>query len=101
MTLPPYGRAISDMVAAGTRPEAFGGGVVAALDWDVAKLWPRFVLPLGEGPATYSLAFCRGLDILMLYRAGHPYRHVAAAKAALENAGAHIVAPVALSRGDE
>lgn len=71
MRLPPYGRALADMVGAGRRPQIFGGAIVAALDWDVAKAWPRFVLPATDDPRSFRLDFCRGLDVLVFYRPEH------------------------------
>jgi len=58
-------------------------------------------LPLGDDPASFNLAFCRGLDILMLYRAGHPFSHVTAARAAIESAGANLLWSVALPGDDQ
>ena len=36
------------------------GAIVAALNWDVAECWPRFVLPPTDDPRTFRLDFCRG-----------------------------------------
>ena len=96
MRLPPHGRVIASMVEAGQRPQIFGGAIVAALDWDIAKLWPRFVLPLTDDPQSFRLDFCRGLDVLLLYRRGHDAAHVNRARDAIVEAGANVVAPVEL-----
>src|SRR4030095_13990591 len=100
MRLPPYGLAIARMVASGQRPLIFGGAIVAALNWDVAELWPRFVLPPCDDPRSFRLDFCRGLDVLMLYRPGHDAAHVKRSRNAVLEAGAHIVAPVELAGDD-
>lgn len=92
--LPPYGRAIVAMLERRERPEIFGGAIVAALAWDIGETWPRIVIP--DEPHQYRLAFARGLDWLVLSRAGHPAYHVAAVVEALQMAGAHVVAPVTL-----
>ena len=96
MKLPPHARALVAMVAAGQRPQIFGGAIVAALDWGVAERWPRFVLPLPDDPHSFRLDFCRGLDVLILYRPGHDAAHVNAARDAIRTAGACIIAPVEL-----
>ena len=100
MRLPPYGTTVAAMVASGQRPLAFGGAIVAALNWDVAELWPRFVLPLSDDPRSFRLDFCCGLDVLVLYRQGHDAAHVNRARDAILKAGAHIVAPVELAEID-
>ena len=96
MNLPPFGRSLADMVAAGQRPQIFNGAIVAALAWDVAEGWPRFVLPATDDPHSFRLDFCRGLDVLVLYRLGHDAAHVHRALDAIAAAGASIVAPVEL-----
>jgi hypothetical protein len=99
--LPPFGRGLAAMVDAGQRPKLLGGAIVAALDWDVATTWPRFVLPLEDEPSEFRLDFCRGLDVLILFRPGHDAAHVNRARDAIREAGAGIVFPVELALGEE
>jgi len=91
---------IARMVEAGQRPEIFGGAIVAALDWEIAECWPRFVLPATDDPNSFRLDFCQGLDVLVLCRSGHDAAHVHRARAAIAAAGANVVAPVELALGD-
>ena len=86
------------MVAAGQRPQLFGGAIVAALDWDIGKAWPRFVLPPSDEPHAFRLDFCRGLDVLILFRPGHDAAHVNRAREAIREAGAGIVVTVELAQ---
>src|SRR5437899_9176995 len=99
--LPPFGRGLASMVEAGQRPQLFGGAIVAALDWDVAAKWPRFVLPLADEPGTFRLDFCRGLDVLILFPPGHDAAHVNRARDAIRTAGATIVVCIELAVGEE
>ena len=99
--LPPFGRGLAAMVDAGQRPQLFGGAIVAALDWDIAETWPRFVLPLADEPNAFRLDFCRGLDVLILYRPGHDAAHVNRARDAIRAAGAAIVVPVELTTRED
>ena len=101
MKLPPYGRAIVSMVEAGQRPQIFSGAIVAALDWNIAKSWPRFVLPPADDPHSFRLDFCRGLDVLVLYRPGHDAVHVNRARDAIVAAGARVAHAVELAEGSE
>ena len=98
---PPFGRGLAAMVDAGQRPQLFGGAIVAALGWDIAPTWPRFVLPLEDEPSGFRLDFCRGLDVLILYRPGHDAAHVNRARDAIREAGAAIVFPVELAMSEE
>jgi hypothetical protein len=94
--LPPYGRAIVEMANAGLRPRLPSGTVVAACDWDIARHWPRIVLP-GD-PTAFDLSFAAGLDFLVLARLGHPQEHVQAVVRELLAAGANIAVPVVSSQ---
>ena len=58
MRLPPFGRTIANMVDAWQRPQN-RGPMFAALNWDVAEFWPRFVLPPSDDPRSFRLDFCR------------------------------------------
>jgi hypothetical protein len=86
------------MLHRGERPAILGGSIVVALDWDIAPHWPRVVVP--DDPGHYRLDWVRGLDLLLLLRRTHPYTHVAAVVRALRDAGANVVAPVALPEYD-
>ena len=77
--LPPFGREIVAMVRAGRRPAILGGSVVVSLDWKLGAAWPRIVLPRDTDPHEFDLAFLVGLDVLIVYRPDHPWKHVAAA----------------------
>lgn len=92
--LPPFARSIVEILSAGQRPLIFGGAIIAACAWDIARAWPRIVIP--DDPLRYRLDFARGLDFLVLAREGHSQEHFHAVVAALRDAGAHIVAPVSL-----
>jgi hypothetical protein len=81
------------------RSRILGGALVAALAWDIAERWPRIVIV--DDPERYRLDFARGLDWLVVARAGHPQAHVTAVAAALRNAGTRIVAVLALPDIDE
>jgi hypothetical protein len=88
--LPPFGRGLAAMVEAGQRPQLFGGAIVAALDWNIAEAWPRFVLPPADEPDSFRLDFCQGLDVLILFRPGHDAAHVNRARDALRAASSEI-----------
>ena len=89
--LPPYGRAIVAMLDRHECPDILGGAIVAALEWDIGRHWPRVVI--AGDPAGYRLDFAAGLDWFVLARVGHDGSHVAAVVRALRSAGARIVAP--------
>ena len=97
MRLPPYGRALADMISMGQRPQIFGGSIVAALEWSIGKRWPRFVLPLADDPYSFRLDFVQGLDVLLLYPPGHDAAHVNRARDAIVAAGANVVASIELA----
>src|SRR5579864_3387839 len=77
--LPPYGREIVEMLRRKLRPAIPDGTIVVSLDWRLGTGWGRIVLPVNVDPGTFNLDFLAGLDVLVVYRPGHPADHVAAA----------------------
>jgi hypothetical protein len=90
--LPPYGRDILEMLRLKLRPAMPDGTVVVSLDWHLGTGWGRIVLPGNVDPWTYNLDFLAGLDVLVVYRPGHPAEHVAAALEAVRAAHPHVCA---------
>ncbi|HLX30770.1 MAG TPA: hypothetical protein VKV24_20020 [Casimicrobiaceae bacterium] len=90
--LPPYGREILEMLRRGLRPAIPDGTIVVSLDWNLGTAWGRIVLPKDHDPRGYYLDFLAGLDVLIVYRRGHPAEHVAAAIEAVNAARPHVCA---------
>jgi len=87
------------MLESGRRPVLFGGAFGAVLDWSIARRWPSaplFVLPAEVDPASFDLAFLRGVDVLVLHRAQHDAGHVRRCLHCLNSSGARLVVAVAL-----
>ena len=59
------------------------------------------MLPLADEPDSFRLDFCRGLDVMVMYRPGHDAAHVNSAKDAIRAAGAAIVVSIELASGEE
>ena len=94
--LPPHAKRLVALLASGRRPVTLGGAFVAALDWKLARGWPRFVLPPDETVAGFDLRFVAGVDVLVFYCPGHDAQHLRACVDELRRCRARLVVPVAL-----
>jgi hypothetical protein len=89
------------MLARGRRPVLLGGAFAAALEWDLGRTWPRFVLPPGEPVAGFDLRFVAGVDVLVIHRPDHNAQHVRDCVEALRAHQAHLVVAIALPPVDQ
>ena len=79
--LPAYGKAFMVMRKSGRAPSL---RVMAVFDWDVAKAYPRIVIPVDTPAEQLSLGFLAGLPVQVVYRRKDAHRVSALIDAILE-----------------
>ena len=63
--LPPYGKQLMAMRHAGRAPSR---KVMVTFDWNLARAYPRVVIPADADPAKLNLIFLAGLPVQIIYR---------------------------------
>jgi len=69
--LPPYGKQFMAMREAGKAPAKT---VMVSFDWDLARAYPRIIIPEDANPAEIDFRFLAGLPVQIIYRSKDAHR---------------------------
>lgn len=69
--LPPYGKQLMTIREAGKAPAKM---VIVAFDWDLARAYPRIIIPNDLTPAEIEFRFLAGLPVQITYRGKDAHR---------------------------
>lgn len=69
--LPPYGKQLMAIRQAGKAPVRM---VIVAFDWDLARAYPRIIIPNDLTPAEIEFRFLAGLPVQITYRGKDAHR---------------------------
>ncbi len=69
--LPPYGKKFMAIREAGKVPSKT---VMVSFDWDLAKAYPRIIIPADVTPAKVEFRFLAGLPVQIIYRGKDAHR---------------------------
>lgn len=62
--LPPYGKQFMALRQAGKVPSK---RVMVSFDWDLARAYPRIIIPADENPSELEFKFLAGLSVQIIY----------------------------------
>ena len=69
--LPPYGKQLMTIRQAGKAPSRM---VIVAFDWDLARAYPRIIIPDNLPPTEIEFKFLAGLPVQITYRGKDAHR---------------------------
>jgi hypothetical protein len=69
--LPPYGKQLMAIRQAGKAPVRM---MIVAFDWDLARAYPRIIIPNDLTPAEIEFRFLAGLPVQITYRSKDAHR---------------------------
>lgn len=69
--LPPYGKKLMVMRQAGKIPSR---PVIISFDWNLARVYPRIIIPADANPAGLEFKFLAGIRVRIVYRSKDAHR---------------------------
>jgi hypothetical protein len=69
--LPPYGKQLMALRQAGKAPVRM---MIVVFDWDLARVYPRIIIPNDLTPAEIEFRFLAGLPVQITYRSKDAHR---------------------------